>query len=110
MSKAGRIVSIKPPYAIPGGEISIECEDFQITQDADFGIYFDGKKARMVGASPTRILAIVPEDFESTNVEVYLESNGERSESANLIVGKKIAEDMHIVANPAVDPKDDSII
>jgi len=110
MSKAGRIVSIKPSYAIPGGEISIECEGFQINAADDYGVYFDGQKARLVGASSNRILAIVPADFDTTNVTVHLENGGERSESVNLIVGKKIADDMHIVANPAVDPKDDSII
>lgn len=110
MSKAGRIVSIKPPYAIPGGEILIECEGFEINQGDEFGVFFDGQKARLVGASSGRILAIVPSDFDSTDVEVHLENGGERSESVNLIVGKKLADDMHIVANPAVDPKDDSII
>ncbi len=110
MSKAGRIISIKPPYAIPGGEITIECEGFEISGTDDYGVFFDGQKARLVGASSNRILAIVPDDFGSTNVAVHLENGGERSESANLIVGKKLADDMHIVANPAVDPKDDSII
>ncbi len=110
MNKAGRINSIKPPYAIPGGEVSIECEGFEINQDEEYGVYFDGQKARLVGASSNRILAIVPEDFDSTEVAVHLENGGERSESVNLIVGKKLADDMHIVANPAVDPKDDSII
>ena len=110
MSKAGRIVSINPSYAIPGGEISIECEGFEINQADEYGVYFDGQKARLVGASSNRILAIVPDNFDTTDVEVYLENGGERSASANLTVGKKLAGDMHIVANPAVDPKDDSII
>ena len=110
MNKAGRIISIKPPYAIPGGEISIECEGFQINAADEYGVYFDGQKARLVGASSDRILAIVPADFDKTDVEVHLENGGERSESVNLLVGKKLADDMHIVANPAIDPKDDSLI
>lgn len=110
MNKAGRINSIKPPYAIPGGEVSIECEGFEINQGEEYGVYFDGQKARLVGASSNRILAIVPEVFDSTDVAVHLENGGEKSDPVNLIVGKKLAEDMHIVANPAVDPKDDSII
>src|SRR5687768_13296562 len=106
MSKAGRIISIKPPYAIPGGEISIECEGFEISGADQYGVFFDGQKARLVGASSNRILAIVPEGFDSTDVAVHLENGAEKSESMNLIVGKKLADDMHIVANPAVDPKD----
>jgi sugar lactone lactonase YvrE len=110
MNKAGRIVSIVPPYAIPGGEILIECENFEINGHEGYGVYFDGQKARLVGASSKRILAMVPEGFDSTDVEVYLESGGERSEPASLVVGKKLADDFHIVANPAVDPKDDSLV
>ncbi|MEP6903896.1 MAG: IPT/TIG domain-containing protein [Actinomycetota bacterium] len=110
MSKAGKIISINPSYAIPGAEISIECEGFEITQTDDYGVYFDGQKARLVGASKTRILAIVPDNFDTTEVEIHLENGGDRSASINFTVGKKLADDMHIVANPAVDPIDDSII
>lgn len=110
MNKAGRILSIDPPYALPGGEVLIECEGFEIDRDGDYGCYFDGQKARLVGASSQRILAIVPENFDTSDVEVHLESGGQRSESAQLTVGAKLADDLHIVANPAVDPKDNSII
>lgn len=110
MSKAGRILSINPTYALPGGEILIECENFQVDPNGDFGCYFDGQRARLVGASSNRILAIVPDDFDTTDVEVHLESGGDRSESVQIIVAKKLAEDLHIVANPAIDPKDDSIV
>ncbi len=110
MNKAGRIISINPSYAIPGGEIEILCEGFQLSGTDDYGCYFDGKAAHIIGASAERILATVPGDFEATEVEVYLENGGERSESKNIVVGKKLAEDLHIVANPAVDPADDSLI
>lgn len=110
MNKAGRILSVNPPRALPGGEVFIECEDFEINQDGDYGCYFDGQKARLVSASGARVLAIVPQSFDTTKVEVHLESGGERGESVQIIVGRKLADDMHIVANPAVDPKDGSII
>jgi hypothetical protein len=51
MSKAGRILSINPGYALPGGEVIIQCESFEINSDGDYGCYFDGQKARLVGAS-----------------------------------------------------------
>jgi sugar lactone lactonase YvrE len=110
MNKAGRIISVNPPNAIPGGEVSIECENFQISGYDNYGCFFDGQPARIVAASSSRILAIVPETFDTPDVEIYLESDGMRSEPFNIKVGKKLAEDLHIVANPAVDPKDDSII
>ncbi|MGI8494275.1 MAG: gluconolaconase [Pyrinomonadaceae bacterium] len=110
MNKAGRILSINPPYALPGGEVLVECENFEINRNGDFGCFFDGQKARLIGASSKRILAIVPDDFDTTEVEVHLESGGERSESAAITIAKRLAEDLHIVSNPAVDPTDDSII
>ena len=110
MSKAGKILSVSPARTIPGGEVFIECENFEVDSDSEFGCYFDGQKARLVGASNSRLIAIVPETFDTTDVEVHLESGGERSESVRITVGEKLVGDMHIVANPAVDPKDDSII
>ena len=77
MNKAGRIISVNPPNAIPGGEVSIECEDFQINRYDDYGCFFDGQAARIVAASANRILAIVPETFDTTDVEIYLESGGD---------------------------------
>ena len=110
MNRAGKIISVNPPYAIPGGELIINCEDFKTNSQDGFGCYFDGKAARLIGASPSRVLAIVPDDFDTTEVEIHLESGGQRSEPQTITVGKKLAEDLHIVANPAIDPSDDSII
>jgi len=110
MNKVGKIVSIEPPYAIPGGEVLINCENFRISGDGEYGCYFGGERARLVGASRSRVLAIIPENLTTVETEIYLETDGERSESQNYTVGKKLADDLHIVANPAVDPKDNSIV
>ena len=110
MNKAGKIISINPSRAIPGGEVIINCEGFQINGTDEYGCYFDGKAARIIGASNSRILAIVPENFDTAEVEVFLENGGERSDAQTITVGKKLAGDLHIVANPAVDPKDDSLV
>ncbi len=110
MNKAGKILSVSPKFAIPGGEVIIDCEGFEINLESGFGCFFDGQRARLVGASSNRVIAIVPENFDTHEVEIYLESGADRSESVSITVGKKLADDLHIVANPAVDPKDDSII
>ena len=110
MNKAGKIISVNPPRAIPGGEIIIECEGFEIGGEGKYGCFFDGQPARIVGASSKRILAVIPDNFDSTEVEITLESDGDKSKPFQITVGKQLADDLHIVANPAVDPKDDSII
>ncbi|MGB7921797.1 MAG: hypothetical protein WCF57_01000 [Pyrinomonadaceae bacterium] len=113
MSRAGRIVRISPTAGIPGGEVVIECEDFDTSDLRSCGVWFGGARAQLVGASSRRVLAIVPEtegeDAGGGETQVTLESNGERSEGATFIVGAKLAEDLHPVANPAFDPDDGSL-
>ncbi len=110
MNKAGKILSFSPENAIPGGEIVIECEGFTVSEFREYGCYFNGKPGRLVGASSDRILVVVPDGLETETVDVHLESGGEIGESRQMTVGKKLADDLHLVANPAIDPKDDSII
>ena len=109
MSNAGTITSVIPSYAIPGGEITIECEGFRLDPEGLHGVFVSGMRSRLVAASPRRILAIVP-DCSPGEAYIHLESGGAESETADIIVGEKIADGMHIVANPAVDPSDDAII
>jgi sugar lactone lactonase YvrE len=109
MNKAGMINSVSPPYAIAGGEITIECDGFQVDLDGEQGVYVNGLASRIVAASPTRILAIVP-DCSPGEAYVHLESGGDESPTADIVIGEMLADEMHIVANPAVDPKDDAIV
>ncbi|MEZ5345296.1 MAG: hypothetical protein R2681_07055 [Pyrinomonadaceae bacterium] len=110
MNKAGKILSISPPNAIPGGEVIIDCEGLELEDLNSFTCYFNRKKARIVAAASNRVLAIVPENNGMQIVDVHFENHGDVSNSQKLMVGKRLAGDLHLVANPAVDPKDDSII
>lgn len=110
MNNAGKIISVTPPYAIAGGEITIECENFRMNSEDDFGCFLNEQEARIVAASVNRVIVIVPQNIESEQVGIYLENSGERSEVFNYVIGKKLAGDLHIVANPAVDPNDGAII
>lgn len=109
MNKAGTIISVSPSFAIAGGEIIIECDGFQIDADGEYGVYVNGLACRVVASSPRRILAIVP-DCSPGEAIVHLESGGDESPTADIVIGEMLADDMHIVANPAVDPNDDAII
>lgn len=110
MGKAGKINSVNPKYAVPGGEVIIECEGFEINADGDYRCLIGEEPARLAGASSERLLAIVPENIDITETQVVLESGGDRSEARPITIGKKVASDLHMVSNPAVDPKDDSVI
>jgi sugar lactone lactonase YvrE len=109
MSKHGRIVRIDPPRAIPGGEVTIDCEGLDTGNPTLCTVWFGAERAPVVALSPKRVLAIVPELKESGAVGVRLEAAGSKSEPAQVIVGKRLAEDLHPVANPAYDPDDGSI-
>lgn len=100
---------MSPRFAIAGGEITIECDGFQIDIDGEHGVYVNGLASRVVAASPRRILAIVP-DCSPGEAYVHLESGGDESPTADIVIGEMLADDMHIVANPAIDPNDDALI
>ncbi len=115
MSDGPRIISIEPQYAIPGGEIAIACENFRIDPRSTDGVYIEGMQCRLVAASVTRVIAVVPNDVAGVSsadrlTPVYFESFGARSNTVEMTVGRKLIDGMHIVANPAIDPSDGAVI
>lgn len=110
MSDVLKITSVEPSYAIPGAEIVVNCDGFAAWVHENDGCYVAGAKCRIVAASSRRILATVPEEAGEGKTLVHLESDGAVSNTHEVTVGLKIAGDMHLVANPAIDPSDDAII
>jgi len=109
MPKPGNILSVSPRYALPDGEIYIDCEGFEIGEFGSYGCYVGGIQCKLIGASASRIVAIVPQGVDPGYTRVHLESGDCQSEPYEIVIGERLATDMHIVANPAVDPKDDAI-
>lgn len=110
MGKEGKITRIDPPLALPGGEVTIECEGFDTSNPTLCTIWFGNDRAPIVALSPRRVLAIVPEMKRGGPIEVTLESGGLRGEASRVVVAKRLAEDLHPVANPAFDPDDGSLL
>jgi len=110
MNKAGEILSINPPRAIPGGELSIECVGYNVSRGGDHGCTVGGLRSRVVAASSDRVLAVVPAEVAVHEPNLLLESEGEMSNGFQITVGEKLIDEMHIVASPAIDPKDDSLV
>src|SRR5688500_20045035 len=108
MGSAGKILKIDPPYGIAGGEIVIDCVGFDTSDPARCAVLVDVSTAPIVDLAPNRVLAIVPET-KGGQVEVQLLSGNERSAPASMIVGRKLASDLHPVANPAFDPDDGAL-
>ena len=109
MSKQPRILRIHPAHAIPGGEVAIDCENLETSDPTLCAVWFEDERAPIVALSPKRVLVIVPELLPSGSVEVKLESAKIRSEPVNVMVGRRLAEDLHPVSSPAFDPDDGSL-
>lgn len=109
MDQIEKIIRIEPAFAIPGGEIAIECEGFRAGHGADSAVFIGDERCRIVAASASRVIAIVPRG-DGVHTQIHLERGGKKSASFPIVVGKLLVGDMHIVANPAVDPSDDAII
>lgn len=109
MNKEVKILGIDPLLALPGAEVTIDCENLDTSDPTLCAVWLQSQRAPIVALSPRRVLAIVPELKQSGPTEVTLESNGQRSEAVTLEVGKQLAEDLHPVANPAFDPDDGSL-
>lgn len=109
MTKGERILRIDPRLAVPGGELAIDCEKIDTSELSVCWTWFAGVPASLVALSPRRVLAIVPDLKQSGPVDVMVEGRGGRSEPVSVVVAKRLAEDLHPVANPAFDPDDGSI-
>jgi sugar lactone lactonase YvrE len=109
MSGAGRIVRVDPAAGIPGGEVVVECSDYDTSNLRGCYPLFGASISQVVGLSSRRLLATVPDAGLSGTTEVLLSNEGKLSAPARFIVGAKLAEDLHPVANPAFDPDDGSL-
>lgn len=110
METSLKITSVEPSLAIPGGEVVVLCDGLRPHPDFGYRCFFSGVRARLVGSSSGRLIAEVPEGLASVDVDVHVEGADGGSEPFRIKVAEKWADDLHIVANPAVDPKDGSVI
>ena len=115
MASAGKILDVRPSYVLPGGELEVVCEGFQPERGGAFSCLIDGKACRITSSSSTRLIAIVPGEFtDHVVVEVQLSvGKGDDEGFSNGVevnIAGTLADEMHIVANPAIDPSDDAVI
>jgi sugar lactone lactonase YvrE len=110
MGEQSVITRIDPAATIPGGEVAIDCENYDTSNLRACGALFDGERSWLVGVTPRRVLAIAPESNWGGEVEVRLQSgDAQQSAPARISVGRKLADDLHMVSSPACDPDDGSI-
>jgi sugar lactone lactonase YvrE len=108
MTNLARVLHIDPDYGIPGGEIVIDCDGLDTSDPSSCAVIVGDSPAQIVALAPRRVLAIVPET-KAGRVPVRLSGGGYLSEPAYFTVARKLAGDLHPVANPAFDPDDGSL-
>lgn len=95
-----QITGISPNAAIPGGEVVVRgtglAENGRRPQ-----VRFGDQPASLLLSSSNRLIVRVPEDVISRNLTV--ETAQGLSAPGSVVVGVTIAENLHPVANPAVD-------
>ncbi|HET9995254.1 MAG TPA: IPT/TIG domain-containing protein [Candidatus Acidoferrum sp.] len=95
------IERVAPTAAIPGGEMAIHGRGFVTHAQARPVVRFGEAEASLALASENRVIARVPEGASGGVVQVA--SAGHESQPHPVHIGLQIADNLHPVANPAVD-------
>jgi sugar lactone lactonase YvrE len=96
-----RIESVAPAAAIPGGEITIHGSGFASRAHPRPVVRFGEAEAGLSLASEHRLIARVPEGASGGVVRVVSAAN--ESQPHPVSIGVSIADNLHPIANPAVD-------
>jgi sugar lactone lactonase YvrE len=97
------IDSIEPAAALPGGEVRILGRQLKPPQLARPEVKFTGVTGSIVVSSEDFVIARVP--YGAHSGQVTIQSNGHVSNSREIKVAEPLAENLHPVANPAIDPE-----
>jgi len=109
MSKRAIIQRVDPPAAIPGGEVSIEWKGLDTDPNQPLRVLFADVKAHLVAASRARALTLVPGLEEHGQISVSIQRGSQSTSTSAIVLGRKLAADIHPVANPVFDPADNSL-
>lgn len=110
MNNSDEITRVDPAAAIPGGEIVVEYTERDVASIID-RLWVGDQRAHLVAAGRRRALSMVPALKSGGNVPVRIGDSvaGDTGIGSRLLVGKKLAEDLHPVTSPAFDPDDGSL-
>jgi sugar lactone lactonase YvrE len=92
---------IQPPASLPGGEVRIVGRGLKPPQLARPEVSFAGVPGSIVVSSEDFLVARVPHGARSGQVLVH--TNGHSSNGREIKIAEPIAENLHPVANPALD-------
>jgi sugar lactone lactonase YvrE len=112
MSRSGHVIRIDPAAGISGGEVAIEYGELSHELARRVHVRFGDQQAHVVAATQTRALTLAPAFVDGGKTEVSIAIDDEREpigKSASFVAGRKLAEGLHPVTNPAFHPTDGSL-
>jgi len=101
MADTPRIESITPAAAIPGGEVAIRGSGFTQRNGARPTVKFGAAEGSLLLSSDSYLVARVPEG--ATDGAVKVSTAQAESKAHVMSMGVQIADNLHPVANPALD-------
>ncbi|QQS46318.1 MAG: SMP-30/gluconolactonase/LRE family protein [Acidobacteriota bacterium] len=105
----GGIREAIPRAGVEGGEVILACDGYDASDHTACRVMFGTLRGRLIGASPDRVIAAVPDcEIGVSAAELTIEG-ATTSFTTPFTLGTKIAENVHPVANPAIDRDDGSI-
>jgi sugar lactone lactonase YvrE len=96
-----RVTSIHPLLAIEGGRIVIEGEDFPVDEPLLPEVWIGEARARLVHASPSRLVAVVPSGLDGGRAVVRV--GAATGDGVTLEVMSPFATGLHQVDSPVFD-------
>lgn len=108
-SSGGLIRGVYPAAGIEGGEVIVTCSEYDTTVYDNCRVNFGEDAGRMISASPTRVIASIPETAIGVESRQLHLSDRRQQSTIAFVTGKKLAEHLHPVANPVIDREDGSI-
>src|SRR5262249_40597347 len=105
----GLIKSVIPGVGVDGGEVVIDCDGYDTSDYSACKVMFGAQRGRLVSASPSRVIVAVPDYGIGAKGEELRISSAMAESSVPFKLGVKLAENLHPVANPAIDRDDGSI-
>ncbi len=101
MNGTPRIENVKPAAALPGGEVSIQGSGFSVRNHTRPQVQFGTTDGSLVMATDNLLIARVPDGAAGGAVRVRMGSV--ESAPFPMSLGVQMADNLHPVANPAVD-------
>ena len=98
------INSVSPRAALPGGEVTIQCSGITLQGTTIPEVRFGDFPGQVTSASSEQIVVKVPDSSAETGTsDLRVTKNGSASLPYRYAVGKRLATNLHPVANPAID-------